>query len=195
MIRTNVKVEERDLGMEDHLRRLQAEAAAVDIGIHPDEEETLIVIAAANEFGATIRHPGGTAYGFATEADAKRGRVRFLKSGNGYHVLGVTGPHIIEIPARSYIRTTVDEQAEKYAQASEGLTRQLIDGNIDKFRLLSIMGQMIEADIKKKMTDRRDPPNAPSTIRRKGSSNPLIDTGLLRSSIRFVVKSKDEIEA
>ena len=33
-------------------------------------------------------------------------------------------------------------------------------------------------------------PNAPSTVRRKGSSAPLIDTGVLRNSITFVIRKK-----
>ena len=37
------------------------------------------------------------------------------------------------------------------------------------------------------LTDLKTPPLAESTIRRKGSSNPLIDTGQLRSSITWQV--------
>ena len=35
-------------------------------------------------------------------------------------------------------------------------------------------------------------PNAPSTIRRKGSSKPLIDTGRMRQSVDYVIKPKGE---
>ena len=31
-------------------------------------------------------------------------------------------------------------------------------------------------------------PNAPATVKRKGSSQPLIDTGNLRKSITFVIR-------
>lgn len=37
------------------------------------------------------------------------------------------------------------------------------------------------------MTELRDPPNAPSTIAQKGSDNPLIDTGALRSTVSYKV--------
>ena len=37
------------------------------------------------------------------------------------------------------------------------------------------------------MTDLSEPPNAASTIKAKGSANPLIDTGLLRQSVTFTV--------
>ena len=41
-------------------------------------------------------------------------------------------------------------------------------------------------------TDGRNnwPPNRPSTIRRKGSNRPLIDTGALRRSITYVVRER-----
>ena len=35
-------------------------------------------------------------------------------------------------------------------------------------------------------------PNAPSTIRRKGSARPLIDTGALKGSISYVVRERDK---
>ena len=37
-------------------------------------------------------------------------------------------------------------------------------------------------------------PNAPSTIRRKGSSKPLIDTGRMRQAVNYVIKPKGERE-
>lgn len=37
------------------------------------------------------------------------------------------------------------------------------------------------------ITDLRDPPNAPYTIEKKGSDNPLIDTGSMRSSVTYKV--------
>lgn len=192
MISARVTVDVVDHGYEDLIERLRDEAAHVDIGVHSDESQELVVIAAANEFGATINHPGGTAYGYQTAEDARRGRVKFLKGGTGHKVLGVTGAHTINIPARSYIRSTVDENADLYQELAVGLLGQIVDGDTDKLQALSIMGQKIEADIKAKMTALRQPPNAPSTIRRKGSDNPLIDTGLLRSSIRYIVKTEDE---
>lgn len=40
-------------------------------------------------------------------------------------------------------------------------------------------------------TDPRNgwPPNSPETVKRKGSSNPLIDTGAMRKAITYVVRS------
>lgn len=187
MIKTNVKVTDTDKGFNDLMRRYRQPAKEVKIGVQSDEEQTLLIIAAANEYGATINHPGGTAYGYKTATDAKKHRVRFLKGGVGFKVLGVTEAHKIIIPARSYIRSTVDERETQYKNLTKQLLGRVIDGNLEKHGALELLGMRVEADIKRKLTTLRTPPNAPSTIRRKGSDNPLIDKGHLRNSIRYVV--------
>lgn len=53
--------------------------------------------------GGTINHPGGTEYGFKTVQAARRGKLTFLKTGQGYMVLGKTKPHKIDIPQREFI--------------------------------------------------------------------------------------------
>lgn len=186
----NATIKDVDLGMAGLLREFQSikdNANHVDIGIQSDESEQLIIIAAANEFGAEINHPGGTSYGYRTKKDASSGKVSFLKRGKGYMEIGVTKPHKIIIPARSYIRSTVDENEDKYFKDSESLSKQMLDQKIDKHQALTLMGQTIEADIKNKIISVKEPPNAPSTIRKKGSANPLVNKGLLGQSIRYAV--------
>lgn len=192
MLNPKVEVIDRDLGMRAMIDRVTAAADHVDIGIHADEGEELVMIAAVHEYGATIHHPGGTAYGYQTKRDAELGRVRFLKGNDGFMVLGVTPPHTIEIPMRSFIRSTVDEKQGDYHAIATRLMGRIIRGELTKFDALSLMGQQIEKDIKRKITTLKYPPNAPSTIKKKGSSNPLIDTGHMRSSIRYVVKSAED---
>lgn len=187
MINANVTVTDTDRGMNALFRRLRQSVSEVKIGVHSDESETLLIIAAANEYGATIHHPGGTAYGFKTSKDAKAGKTRFLKGGKGFKVVGKTDPHIITIPARSYIRSTVDTNREQYDKKLNELLGRVVDGNLTSFDALEQLGMLVESDIKRKMTTLRTPPNAASTIRKKKSDNPLIDTGHLRNSIRYVV--------
>lgn len=78
------------------------------IEVNPSNQRTIAIMsnspyAAIHQFGGVINHPGGTAYGYKTKADAKRHRVLFLKDGTGYKVLGKTRPHDIKIPARPYL--------------------------------------------------------------------------------------------
>lgn len=44
------------------------------------------------------------------------------------------------------------------------------------------------------MTNLRTPPNAAYTIAKKGSDNPLIDTGLLRQSVTFKIETDEPSE-
>jgi len=181
------RIKDIDKGMKATLKRITDKANHVDIGLQSDEEETLLKIAAAHEFGAEINHPGGTAYGYKTQKDSEAGKVRFLKKGEGYAVLGTTTPHVIVIPERSYIRSTVDENEEKYNRAVQKVMGQIIDGYLDKFQALSLLGQLVEGDIKSKIINLDSPPNAASTIRKKGTDNPLVDKGFLGGAIRYAV--------
>lgn len=44
--------------------------------------------------------------------------------------------------------------------------------------------------IQEKITDGDFAPNAESTIRQKGSSKPLIDSGRMRQSVNYVIQKK-----
>ncbi|MDR7027257.1 hypothetical protein [Rhizobium rosettiformans] len=55
-------------------------------------------------------------------------------------------------------------------------------------RVLRKLGVKAQGDIQEEITSLQSPPNAPSTIARKKSSNPLIETGELRASVTFKVK-------
>jgi hypothetical protein len=193
-MKATATVTDTDKGMADLYRRIRAQADHVDIGIHADAGQKLVTIAAAHEYGATINHPGGTAYGYATAEDAKRHRITFLKAGSGYKILGVTKPHVITIPMRSFIRSTMDEKSEEYHRKAGILIGRIVDGSMDKHKALEIMGQVIQTDIQRKIDNMKYPPLKAATIRRKGSSALLIDTGLLRSSIRYVVKNRDDAD-
>jgi hypothetical protein len=47
---------------------------------------------------------------------------------------------------------------------------------------------MAVGDIQHEITVLRHPPNAPATIRAKGSSKPLIDTGEMRQSVTYQIR-------
>lgn len=92
------------------------------------------------------------------------------------------------IPERPFIRTTADQRRQAYANIAAREADKIIQGKSTVFRSLSMLGQVAESDVKKKITSIRIPPNAASTIRKKGSDNPLIDTGRMRASVRYIVK-------
>lgn len=161
-----------------------------DAGNHDSDDITNASLGAIHEFGAEINHPGGTSYGYASKAASERNEVRFLKSGSGYMEIGVTGPHTVNIPARPWLNPGVDSGTQEYLKIIE---RALESGEpLDK--ALNQIGVVAVGMVQKYMTELKSPPNAPSTIKAKGSSNPLIDSGALRQSITYKITSTEPTE-
>ena len=161
-----------------------------DAGQHESDDITNAQLGAIHEFGADIDHPGGTSFGFASKAAADRNEVRFLKKGKGFIELGVTGPHKINIPARPWLTPGVQSGNEEYLQI---ITRAIEAGDPLKLALERV-GVVAASKVQLFMTQLKSPPNAASTIKKKGSSNPLIDSGALRQSVTFKVTSTEPTE-
>lgn len=196
MIKVTVKnTQAAKSAIEQALRKLMTDKS-VTVGIHEDTGQvesgdlTMAGLGAIHEFGAQINHPGGTSYGYASKAAADRGEVRFLKTGAGYAELGVTQPHEINIPARPWLGPGVASGNAEYVKIIE---RELADGGTPETALHKV-GVVAVGMVQKYMTDLRDPPNAPSTIAKKGSSNPLIDSGAMRQSVHYKLTSDTPTE-
>lgn len=91
------------------------------------------------------------------------------------------------IPARSFIRSTFDENTARYQRLAAKYARKL-GTDISVSSYLQKIGMTAVADIQVKIVKLRTPPNAEATIRAKKSSNPLIDTGHMRQSVNYEVK-------
>jgi hypothetical protein len=93
------------------------------------------------------------------------------------------------VPERSFIRSTIDENREKYLGALTKATGRAVDKGTAAMKTeLGKVGARVTADIQRKIVALKEPPNAPSTIEKKGSANPLIDKGRLRQSIDWEVR-------
>jgi hypothetical protein len=164
-------------------------AESVTVGIHGNEGSEVLTYAAAQEFGATINHPGGTAFGFKSKAGAERGEVRFLKAGTGF-VSGVTKAHQITIPKRSFLRQTYDISKDEIEQTGIDLSVKVRDGKLTKKQALQIWGESYVNLIQERINSGSAfEKNAASTIRKKGGGkHPLQDSGRLQQSIKAVVE-------
>lgn len=98
------------------------------------------------------------------------------------------------IPERSFLRSTVDENRANYNRIIRRLKDDILSGRRKIWESLSLLGQKVQTDVQRKIASNVPPPNAPSTIARKGSSRTLIDTGALRQSIRYEVDGVDRGE-
>lgn len=103
------------------------------------------------------------------------------------------GSPVRNIPARPVIepaikaegnRQLINEQLKKAAKAILSKDAAAAESSLRR------AGQIGANSAKRWFTDPRNnwAPNAPSTIRRKGSDRPLIDTGALRQAITWVVR-------
>ena len=94
-------------------------------------------------------------------------------------------------PARPFIRQTVDHHE---SEITAMLTRQkaaLLNGSGAK-EILNRIGLEVKDLMQTEIITGEFVPNAPSTIRKKGSSRPLVDTGRMRQSVNYVIKPKGE---
>lgn len=97
-----------------------------------------------------------------------------------YHEFGAPAANV---PQRSFIRATVDGKREEIAKLQKGLALQVLEGRVTHDVALERLGLKVVAWVQNRIAAGIDPPNAPATIERKGSSKPLINTGQLRSSV------------
>lgn len=93
------------------------------------------------------------------------------------------------VPERSWLRGWIDENRSMIqADLRRGMQR-VIEGKLTKEQVASILGVKYVGEIQKRIAQGIEPPNHPDTVKRKGSSKPLIDTGQLRSAITWVLES------
>ena len=90
----------------------------------------------------------------------------------------------LNIPMRPFFRNAINKNIKKWYATLQNAINQ----NATPSKALSIVGEVARADIIQSITDLRTPPNAESTIKQKKSTNPLIDTGLMRRSVTYKVK-------
>jgi len=92
-----------------------------------------------------------------------------------------------KIPSRSFIRSTIDSRAKDIEAVRAKVHAQVVEGKLDPLVAQKILGQWVEAAVKKTISSNIPPPLKEETIAAKGSSVALIDTGQLRNSIKAVV--------
>lgn len=91
------------------------------------------------------------------------------------------------IPERSFMRSTTVAKKKDIIALQKKLLKSISDGSMEVPQALGLVGDMVSGLIREKIVAIRTPPNSQATISRKGSSNPLIDTGQLKNSITFEV--------
>ena len=91
----------------------------------------------------------------------------------------------IRVPKRPFMIPAGNKAANK----TINITVNSIAGGMDESQALSRAGIIFKNAIQKEITNIKEPPNSPATIAKKGSSNPLIDTGLMRSKVEWKLRT------
>jgi hypothetical protein len=143
----------------------------IKVGLFGSDDSELVMIGAVHEYGAEI---------------PVTPKMRAWFAANGYPLKKETT--VIRIPERSWLRSGYDENIDKIAKKIEEMVPDVIEGNVNPKLFMDAIGMEFAGLIQKKMRDLKNPPNSQMTIERKGSDNPLIDTGRLVGAIRHEVE-------
>lgn len=92
-------------------------------------------------------------------------------------------------PARSMIRGWVDENRDATLAKLAGVMRLVASGAVPKEEAFAFFGRWCVSEVRQRMQRGIAPGNQESTIRKKGSSTPLIDSGQLLQFISYVVRN------
>lgn len=101
-----------------------------------------------------------------------------------WNELGTVG-----MPARPFLRQTADNNGDKMAAFGGAQAMRLAKGASAE-SCLEAIGVFSKGLVQETIRDGSFEPNAPSTIKKKGSDKPLIDTGRMRQSVNYAIKRK-----
>lgn len=99
----------------------------------------------------------------------------------------------VHIPSRPFIRDSVDAHADEINSDLEKAAKSLINGSSTE-DVLNTLGELHTNRMVKEIKNGDFAPNSDSTIKRKGSDKPLIDTGTLWQSIHHIIAKKGEYD-
>lgn len=147
-------------------------------------------VAAVNELGGTIEIPAHTStlYYRQNERTGKVGH-RFVKPHKANFSQSVMVPaYTITIPPRPYFRRMIAECSPAWGGA---MAEALIASDWNSRAALALLGERIKGELQQSIISLKDPPNAKSTVRKKGFDNPLIDTSHMLNSVDYSIDGGD----
>lgn len=148
----------------------QIDRSNIKIGMVGPVDSELVMIASVHEFGTEIQ---------VTD------KMRAWFAANGYPLKASTTK--IVIPERSFLRSGYDENVDEIASKLERLIPDVLQNRVSPSAFMDAIGLEFAGLIQQKLRNLRDPADSSMTTERKGSSNPLIDTGRLVGAIKHEV--------
>ncbi|ATJ91544.1 hypothetical protein HK16_05810 [Acetobacter senegalensis] len=146
-------------------------------------------IASIQEFGGKVNVPEKetTVYRSVNPDGSFKRDGKFVKRGSSNFATTHTVPaHEIVIPPRPFFRGAIAKNKDEWGKV---LGISLKRSGYSAATALATVGQKMVEDIQGSIIDFSDPPNSPSTVRKKGYNNPLLHT---RVMLRAVDAEVDE---
>lgn len=91
------------------------------------------------------------------------------------------------IPPRPFFRQMILEHSKEWPDQVQKILKA---HGYAADATLADMGELIKGELQQSIVDLTSPPLAASTVAAKGSSKPLVDTGVMLRSVDYAVKSK-----
>lgn len=142
--------------------------------------------AEAERFFKTMEEAGKSevAVGFFSRDTAEDGTS--IAEIAAYNDLGTS-----HIPPRPFMEQAVEGHTEDIQAAVKEGYDCIVEGDNCE-TAYNIIGAFLQGLVQQEIVTGSFAPNSPATVRRKGSSQPLIDTGRMRQSVRYRVRKKGE---
>lgn len=119
------------------------------------------------------------------------GFPRSVKTDEGFQMAMIAGAHEYgtkHIPERPFLKVAIVESQGDFKALNARNLKAFVNGKMSAKTALEQLGLMASARVKQKIVVGPFTPLSPETIRRKGSSKPLIDTGQMRQSVTYEIK-------
>lgn len=180
------------------LKTVAKQAASLKVGVlegaTAEDGESVATYAFYNEFGATVEVPEWTQTLYFKRNRDGSVKNRFVKKEKSDFAQDVAvGKHTITIPARPFMRSTVQAQEGAWAKAFADAIFGKAHERDAVVRGLNLLGRRMQDDIVATIKSNMAPDNAESTKRRKNAKGAgkgtLIDKGHLLKSIDYEVQS------
>ena len=113
-------------------------------------------------------------------------KMRAYLHSQGLHLKKSTSE--IVIPERSFLRAGFDEVHKDVIKRTDPLVMDVLGGTMSADQLCEIVGLLLKSKIQDYAVDLKSPANHPFTKERKGSSNPLVDSGDMIGAISYEVE-------
>lgn len=93
------------------------------------------------------------------------------------------------MPARPFMRQSFENHEDELQKICDTANQTISNGG-EAEDALNQIGVFCKGLVQQEIVDGGFEPNAESTVKKKGSAQPLIDTGLMRQSVNYVVKER-----